>query len=162
VAALPAADVLARDLEPYAILEFPQLFEHGRMSRDALLLMQIIHHKRSASLPLDRISSFVDSARQAVRGNPIIQSLTVLAGTNGPDERLWGADLEPTGPELSFQRRWLVDKGFKRLVITYRELQPQAAADIRAYCRHVLGPPLFQDELQEIYQITEMPAQGEP
>ncbi len=155
VAALPAAHFLASDPGPMAVLEFPQLYEDGRKSRDAILLMQVVHKKKSASLPLDRISTFVMSGRQLVRSNPIIRSLLVLNDMNGPDEKLCCRELDPNDPFLAFERKWLVERGFRRLIVTYTEMTQQEAADTRAYCRHVFGPPVFSGERQEVYAIVE-------
>ncbi len=154
VAALPAAHFVAQNPEPMAVIEFPQLYEDGRKSRDAILLMQTVHGKKSASLPLDRISTFVMSGRQLVRSNPLIRSLVVLNDMNGPDENMCCQETPPNDPFMVFQRKWLVSRDFRRLIVTYREMKPAAASAVRAYCRHAFGTPLFSDGVQEVYDIT--------
>ncbi len=162
VAALPAAGFLAQETERRAVIEFPQLYEDGRKSRDAILLMQVVHGWKSASLPLDRISTFVSSGRQLVRSNPLIRSLLVLNDMNGPDEALCCQDKAANDAFVMFQRQWLITRGFTRLIVTYTEMTPQHRQDVQAFCRHVFGPPIFTSDNQDVFAITERVAPGTP
>ena len=155
IEALPAGAWLRDHASATAVLEIPQAFQSlNRRACDEVLLQQVVHQRKSAALPIDRISAVVTDARSALAARPLVGTLLRLSGvgSRGPGDGCC-EDADAAHPEVRRDRDWLIEAGFGDVVITWQGMSPEHARRLRRFCTRIFGPPVFDDPLQSVFRI---------
>lgn len=150
LATAPDTALLPRE----AVLELPQLFQGtNRMAYDSVLLMQTVHARPTALLPIDRIDNFSQRASEQLRQNALLGVLALEVGLPGLGNFPVQTET-PTADGLERARLALKMQGFGALVITWHGLPSGNIVTLSAKAEALLGPPLFQDRLQSVYSLA--------
>ncbi len=143
----PLAERLAREQGMHGVVEIPYTYTDDRRARDAILLMQVVHGKPTASLPIDRISHYVGGERLRLPSSSLAR-LFVTSATAAPGfvaEEDVAADLQ-----------WLFDRGIHWMIIDTGAMTPRGQERTVAVLTGLLGVPLARDEARLLYRLSDL------
>lgn len=145
IPAQPLAERLAQEDGVHGVIELPGSYSDDRRARDEILLMQAVHGKPTASLPIDRISHYVGGERLHLKSGSVARLFVAGSGTPEfvPDEDLM-ADLQ-----------WMYDKGFRWIIVDIRAQSEDGGERIAATLNRLLGAPLKREDRRLLYRLVD-------
>ncbi len=142
----PVAERLKQEKGEHGVVELPFIYSDDRGSRDQILLMQVIHGKPTASLPIDRLSHYHGGYRLSVKDTSLAR---LVNATDLPSSN------KVADEELIADMAWMRHKGFHWLIIDTEDQPVPLGEYTHGRLQRLLGPPLERNTDRALYRIQQ-------